>query len=275
MQKGGHDRTTLRFQVKLKKRCSALSLSSRSGDSDCQKLWSLPAWQSHLTQFPLRAQVICCGLCPPSHTRLILLSQISNLQTEQHSSLLCALSIPLLSIHFNNRAGFPEETETYCDWDLMGVLFKHTLDSKWLRSLSVEVRVCLCPCVFFSSFGLPSCAVFVPGQRAGGPVAAAPDSSAWTRGWSRELALFRLGRSLLSAQAATLEGLRVVCPQGIQIFGWSDELEAQGCVAGELLLYSLTLPLIICLPPKEKKKWEETAKGANTREGMKTRVGEN
>lgn len=59
----------------------------------------------------------------------------------------------------------------------------------------------------------------------------------------------------------------------VECFG--NEGEAQGCVVGELLLYSLVLPLIISLPLKEKKKWEETAKGADTEEGIKTKVGEN
>lgn len=58
-------------------------------------------------------------------------------------------------------------------------------------------------------------------------------------------------------QAVMLEGLQVVFPQGIQIFRvecFGDEGEAQGFVVGELLFYSLTLPLTICLPQKEENK---------------------
>lgn len=74
----------------------------------------------------------------------------------------------------------------------------------------------------------------------------------------------------------SLHGLQEVHPQVTQIFRaecFSDEEEAYVFVAGELLLYSLTLPLTICLPLREKKKREKTAKGAETVERRKTRVG--
>ena len=48
----------------------------------------------------------------------------------------------------------------------------------------------------------------------------------------------------------------------VECFG--DEGEAQGFIVGELLLYSLTLPLTICLLLEEKKKREQTARGAKT-----------
>lgn len=122
-------------------------------------------------------------------------------------------------------------------WDLgfakTDVLFNHILDSKKLRSLSGEVRVCLPPRVFFPSLGLPVCAVFVPGQQAGRRAAAALDGSGWARGRSRELGLFSRGPKAFYLRAVTPEDLRAVCPQGIEIFGWSvfgDEGEAQACV---------------------------------------------
>lgn len=58
----------------------------------------------------------------------------------------------------------------------------------------------------------------------------------------------------------------------VECFG--DEGVAQGFVERELLLYSLTIPLIICLPLKGKKNERRQQRNRIQRKEIKTRQGE-
>lgn len=94
----------------------------------------------------------------------------------------CAPSNLLSSVRFLNSGGNQREVRLGLGFAETDAVFNHTLDSKKLRSLSGEVRLCLAPRAFFPCLGLPICAAFVPGQQAGRLAAAELDGSAWACG---------------------------------------------------------------------------------------------
>lgn len=161
-------------------------------------------------------------LCPPSCTNLILLLQIcACVLSKGGAQIHIVLSQSFCFQYTSITVGYQQEGRLGLGFAKTDVLFNHTLDSKKLRSLSGEVRVCLSPRVFFSFPQPPHLCCVCP----------------WTAGWeagSRSAGRFCLGswlkpgtgfiqpwRSLLSVHAVTLEGLQALCSQGIQIFGWS------------------------------------------------------